>query len=310
VNKHQLTLTQAIAGYILAFQARKLSPNTLREYQRTFRKFLNHLQGDPPIGQITADQVKEFLAAQTTVSNKTVLNYHIGLSSLWAWALSEHLVTENLLHHIRRPRPEKRAIVPFSEADLRALTGAIDTSRPYTRPGKRECTHTVPNAERNRAIILLLLDTGLRATELCTIHLHDLDLKNRRVKLFGKGSKERSVPFSARTGQAIWRYLATRPDAHTGEPLFTTLNHTPFNADRLENLLANLGERAGVAGVHPHRFRHTFAISYLRNGGDPWSLQDMLGHATMEMVKRYLKLAQVDLDDAHRRASPVENWHL
>ena len=79
---------------------------------------------------------------------------------------------------------------------------------------------------------------------------------------------------------------------------------------RLLHTLTAIGERAGVQGVNVHRFRHTFAINYLRNGGDAYTLQMMLGHATMEMVKRYLALSQVDLDAGHKVASPVDGWRL
>ena len=69
-------------------------------------------------------------------------------------------------------------------------------------------------------------------------------------------------------------------------------------------------KREGVIEANVHRFRHTFAINNLRNGGDPWSLQMMLGHSTMEMVKTYLALAQADLEKNHKIASPVDNWRL
>ena len=126
----------------------------------------------------------------------------------------------------------------------------------------------------------------------------------------GRGSKERSIPFCARTGQAIWKYLAARKDESANGYLFVTSEDNPMDPDRMLKLLYSIGRRAGVEDTHPHRFRHTFAISFLRNGGDPWSLQMILGHSTMEMVKTYLSIAQADLDKSHKLASPVDNWRL
>lgn len=118
------------------------------------------------------------------------------------------------------------------------------------------------------------------------------------------------MPFSPRTAQALWRYLSTRPEAQPDESLFITYNGREIDPTQIAKSLKTLGNKAGVKGVHPHRFRHTFAIQYLRNGGDPYTLQLLLGHSTLEMVKRYLSLAQMDIDKAHRRASPVDNWAL
>jgi integrase/recombinase XerD len=305
----KITFTQALDGYVLYFQSRHLSPNTYNDYSNTFRKFIRFLVDDQPIEKITSNQVEAFLASQE-VSKKTILNYHTGLSALWTWAFEDGLVKEQILHKVHRPKPEKRDIKPYSEVDVRAMLGALDKSRTYSRPGKRNTTNSLSTAERNRTIIMFLLDTGLRASELCDLRIHQVDMRNRHVSILGKGSKERLLPFCARTGRAIWRYLATRTEDTAGDYLFLTGNETPFDRHDLRKTLWRIGQRAGVQGVNVHRFRHTFAINYLRNGGDPYSLQILLGHSTMEMVKRYLSIVQADLDKNHKLASPVDNWRL
>jgi len=136
---------------------------------------------------------------------------HVELSALWAWTVHEGIVPHHIVHDIPAPRPEQRAIEPFTEADIRAMLSSLDKSKVYSRPGKRECNHSLGSSLRNRAILLVLVDTGLRASELCELRIKDVDLNNRRLIVLGKGSKERVIPFSAVTSQAIWRYESTRP---------------------------------------------------------------------------------------------------
>lgn len=305
----KITFSQALVGFEMHCKTRRLSENTIIEYTRTFRKLSTWLDTDPQIASITNKQVAEFLSEQE-VSKKTLYNYHTGLSSLWKWAVDEKFVSSNIIHQVPCAKPEKRTIDPLSEADIRALLAAVGRSKSYTRRGKKESDHSLPQPERSQAIIILLLDTGMRSSELCGLHISDVDFRNNRIIVFGKGDKERMVPFSPRTGQTLWKYLNTRKDDSAGDFLFVTEEDRPLDRTQLYHRLESIAERAGVQKFNPHRFRHTFAINYLRNGGDPYSLQMILGHSSMDMVRRYLAIAKADIDKFHRRASPVDHWRL
>jgi len=332
--KTQITYSQAVEGFLLDARAQRLSPDTIRNYTLTLRRFGEWLSGpersaaeskDPPLVAIDAEQIAQFMASLSTprerpgiapqpaapLSKKTALNYHGALGALWTWAVHEGIAAVHVVRAVPRPRPEKRAIQPFTEADCKALLVACERSRSYRRTGKAICDNTRPTARRDQALILLLLDTGMRAGELAGLKVRDVDLKNRRLIVFGKGAKERNIPFSAATGKAIWRYLQSERGEYTPkDALFITVDGAPLSREALLQLMNSLGEKAGVPDCHPHRFRHTFAITFLRNGGNIYELQALLGHTTLEMVKHYLALAQTDVEAAHRRASPVENWRL
>ena len=169
----------------------------------------------------------------------------------------------------------------------------------------------MPNPERNRAIILLLLDTGIRASELCDLRIHHADLRNYLVHVEnGKGDKGRTIPFSPRTGQAIWKYLALRKDDSAGDPLFVTSSGRPIDRTHLLKTIVTIAKRAGVENADIHRWRHTMAIEYLRNVKDPYGLQMILGHTTMDMVRTYLSIAEADLVRNHKIGSPVDHWKL
>lgn len=320
-----LTYTQAVDGFLLDARAARLSPDTIRNYTLTLKRFGDWLASDPPIVNITQQQIADFMASLAVpreragiapqpaapLSKKTALNYHGALSALWTWALRDQLVTSHVVRAVPRPRPEKRAVQPFTEADCKAILASCERSRAYKRPGKILCDNSRPTADRDKAIILLLLDTGMRAGELTGLLVRDVDLKNRRLIVLGKGAKERSLPFCAATGKAIWRYLQSERGEHTPkDSLFVTLEGDPLSQNTLLQLVNRLGEKAGVPDCHPHRFRHTFSVNFLRNGGNAYELQALLGHTTLEMVKHYVALATTDVEAAHRRASPVENWRL
>ncbi|MGD8474111.1 MAG: tyrosine-type recombinase/integrase [Anaerolineae bacterium] len=310
MDKNGITLSQAIEGYFVAAHARRLSRHTLRDYDTTFRRFETFLGRDPPLAKIGTAQVTAFLGSLDHISAKTLLNYHTGLAALWTWAVKEGIVDQRIVHRVERPKPEQREILPYTRRDLQVMLVACDHTSAYVRPGKRKSNHSRPTADCDRAIILLLVDTGMRASELCNLRIRDLDMANHRVHVMEKGRKERLLPIAACTSQAIWRHLVTRDDAAPKAFLFPTSEGTRLSRHSLRRMLKRTGDRAGIRGANVHRFRHTFAIQLLRNGGNIFALKRMLGHSSLKMVDVYLDIAQADVESAHQQASPVTNWGL
>ena len=292
-----MPLSLAVEGWLLTCSARSFSPNTIDGYARTLKKFLIYLKADLPIRSITTKHIEEFLIAQP-VAKKSKLNYYVGLSSLWTWARNEKLVDEHIVRALESPKVDVHEVDPFSEADIKHIMHAASGSSIYNL--------------KMRAIVMVLLDTGLRASEFCSLNVGDLNLKEGYAIVMGKGGKERRVEFGVRTSQAVWKYIAARsatPPKPTDSFLISRTGRK-MDRDELAHRIQSLGKRAGVPNCHPHRFRHTFAVMFLRNGGNSLALQRLLGHSTMEMVRIYVKLSDVDLKEAHRRASPVENLRL
>ncbi len=156
---------------------------------------------------------------------------------------------------------------------------------------------------RDEAILLFLIDTGARANEVCTLGENGIDWERRIAGLFGKGAKERYVPFSPQTGRAIQRYVTRERRGGSGR-LFESEEGRPLTPSGLLQLCRRLGDRAGVE-LHPHKCRHTFAITYLRNGGSVFAVQKMLGHTTLDVTLRYAALLTDDLIHEHQEHSPV-----
>ncbi len=212
------------------------------------------------------------------------------------------------------PQVGNRAIVPFREEEVKALLKACEHTSPSSTVKRRAFAMRRPLATRVRALVLVLLGTGLRVSECARLQVQDVNVATGAVHVrpFGSGlkSRGRTVFLGKATRKAVWLYMTGRENLEADDPLFSTQDDHPMNRHSIRQLLSRLGRRAGVKKVHPHRFRHTAAIQYLRNGGDVFTLQRLLGHSSLGTVNRYLAIAQVDIDNAHRRASPADNWRL
>jgi site-specific recombinase XerD len=215
------------------------------------------------------------------------------LRTFFRWSIKQDLLDISPLDHIDAPVAHSEAPGNFSHSNIEALLRAADRS---------------VNRYKNRLALLLLFDTGMRASELCNLRLRDVDLNTRSCTVLGKGNKRRQVFFGRDTVRAFWQYLSerfeTREQAQAAdEYVFLSdrgaLTGEPMTRSGLLQLFQRLGKAAGLQGVRcsPHTMRHTFAVEFLRNGGNVFSLQQILGHTDLKMTERYVALAEADIEN-------------
>lgn len=308
-----MQLNSAIEGYWLE-KRRNRSPNTYNEYTYTFNRFQDFVGAGTDFAAITSDDIRQFLnylRKKYNLAPKTLANAWIALSSLWTWAEVELKTPHIISGKVECPRYKRKPIDPYTRIEVAAMLEACHFANAWQTKTGRQARTIRPTALRDRSIIATLLDTGMRASELTALTVHDYD--NRKGQLHirrGKGDKGRFVYLGAGAKKHLWRYLATRPEAQPAEPLFASGRLTHLDRNSLRHLLQRCAERAGVANANVHRFRHTFAINFLRNGGNLLQLQNLLGHERMDTVRIYAQLAELDLEQAQAMASPADKWNL
>jgi len=161
------------------------------------------------------------------------------------------------------------------------------------------------NLRRAHLVALTILDTGLRATEVLSLSKTDVDLDNLVIKVVGKGNKHRLVPFSVELRKRLWKFAAR---GQTPVLIFGTQNYTKVSVRNIERDFKRLAKRLSISGIRfsPHTLRHSFAVSYLRNGGNLEYLRRILGHSSISTTQKYLRSLGVDdLQAVHCGLSPL-----
>jgi integrase/recombinase XerD len=316
-KKSTTKLENLLYGYRLSSLSEGKSPNTIAIVEASVRYLIDFLTGNnlsTDVSDIGVDELRRFSAylrmqprfahhrftrpQRGQLSGHTINGYMRALQAFWSWLEREEFIQGNLFAKLKIPKAPKKVIPIFTEEQLRRLFAAIDT--------------TTPTGYRNYVIILTLLDTGIRCSELTGLRLADVNLENRLLKVWGKGSKERLVPIGTKVQKALWKYLNhyhSEPATPRYDHVFLTTNGCPLTKDRLEAIVEYYGKKADLTGVRvsPHTFRHTMAVTFLRNGGDVFSLQRILGHSQLDVLRGYVNLAQSDISKSHQRNSPADN---
>lgn len=286
-------LAQAVNQFLLDCEARNLTAATLRFYRQRLGLFVafGERAGVVTPEAITPTQLRAFIAsfAERGLSPYYQHQHARAIKTFCGFLVRDGILDVSPMRNVRMPKLPKDVLPPFTTDDVRAILAA--------------CEH-----DRDRALILTLLDSGVRAAELLALNVADLDSQTGALRIHhGKGRKDRTAFVGARTRKALTRYLSERPTVKPADPLFATLiGGTRLTFFGLQSLLGRLGRAAGVKPMGAHRFRRTFAIESLRAGMPLPQLAALMGHESFQVLQRYLRLVTDDLQDAHEAHGAVD----
>lgn len=305
-----MRLSKAVQGFML-YKKLEFSQASIKNYQWAFNHLIDFL-GDVELSDVTTTDIRELLnhmLSDHKLTRRSIKDAWARLSSFWTWAAQELEIKHVIRGKIKQPSYTKKKVIPLTQAEIKAILIAAEYNKEWTARSGRKVKSKRPTAIRDKAIILTLLDTGARASELCQLIIDDYDEQRGRLRIqHGKRDKERVVTVGVRAQKAIWRYLADRIGKMT-DPLFASNEGTHLKRDNLYRICMTIGKNAGVKNAHPHRYRHTFAVNFLRNGGNIALLKELLGHEKIEMVLEYARIAEIDIDGA-TKFSVADNWRI
>ena len=297
INEHLLK------RFLAAKMVKGCTKRTIDRYRKQISWTLNRI--NKTVTEITADDVRYYIALRLTqdrISKVSANNEILCLRTFFAWLNVEEIIPVNPMNKVDRIKTDKVKKKAFTDLECEKI-----------RASCRSAMET--------AIVEVLLSTGCRVSELCGIRIDDI--RDGKCIVHGKGNKDRTVYFTAKAELAIQRFLAERSDVNPylfpgGIPLATSKNHSAYckptwyqhpdligdnarDKGAVEDTVRNIGKRAGVENVHPHRFRRTSATLALRRGMPIELVSKMLGHEQLSTTQIYLDLSEDELEAAHKK---------
>lgn len=285
-----MKVNEAISEFLSDHRARGSSPRTVRWYGDSLRLLLqSHLNGSiQDLSPFTLTRALN-VAAERGIRPATLANYDRSLRGFTSWLNGVELLDRDPMKGKKRPKTQWQLKQVATGEEIRDLFDVARKDRRY--------------AERNSAILALLAGSGLRAGEVATLKLSDVEWHDSSVKVRGK-TGERLVPVDRTTLRLLRRYVTHgRRGSHANVFLY---NGRAISGRTITLLLMRMSHRAGLSRtITPHLLRHTAATVYLRNGGDVTSLRRILGHSTLATTALYLHWVPDDLQSKLERYSPL-----
>lgn len=287
-------LFDAYEQFILDCTARRLTRQTRQFYSVKLGVLLRwcaaHSVTDP--SHITPHHMRAMLVelAGRGLSDAYQHNIARAARAFLNFCVREELISASPFLRVQMPKQTRHDPVSFTGPEIRAVVAACGN-------------------DRDKAIVYTLLDSGVRASELCELNVGDVDMATGAVTVrAGKGQKDRTTFVGARTRRQLHRYLRRRRPLPDHAPLFISLKRRQrLTQSGIVQLMQRLAAASGVARCEAHTFRRTFALSCLRNGMNVYALARLMGHADITVLRAYLTLVSEDLQRAHELHGVVDN---
>ena len=287
------TLEVLIPSWERSLRAGNKAPRTIQSYgdsARSFEVFARETLGVTTAGQVTRATVETYIEDQLQRWKPTTaaVRYR-SLQQFFKWLLEEGEAMVNPMERMKPPIIPEVPVPVVSDDDLKKLLKA--------------CGGTTFEDRRDTAIVRAFIDTGFRLAEMTGLSMDDIDLNDSMLTVMGKGRKHRSVPFGAKTGQALDRYLRLRLRHVQAKSKSLWLGPKGGMTDSgISQMLKRRCIQAGIDLVHPHQLRHTAAHAWMAEGGSETDAMRLFGWKSRQMLERYgASAADERAQAAHRK---------
>lgn len=274
-----MTILEAYKLFIQEQMYRGNSNYTLDYYERSLKMFLNFCGNDMDIEDIDVVFFKSYqlyISENLNINRVSVRTYARAVKVFLRWLYFEDYIDIDV-NKLLLMKATKDVIIPLSDTEVKELISYYDN-------------FTYLNC-RNKTMLMLMLDCGLRLSEVVNLKISDLDLKNNYLIINGKGSKQRLVPFGLSTKKQLVIYMQYRVNLNNNNPLFLNQNLTAITTNTIKMLFARLKKQEKFKRIYPHLLRHTFATNFIYAGGNLEVLRVLMGHSTINITQIYIHLA-------------------
>jgi site-specific recombinase XerD len=296
-----LTLETCLDDFLLASQVSGLAEDSIKSYKQQIGAYIKYTTDTLGINdpcQVTATDVRKWMRdKQLTCKPGALRSMHGFVYRFFSWLVEEGVLGKSPMANIKPPKIPLQFIKPFSSDQIKKLLALCDENRFL--------------GLRNKTIILLFLETGVRLKEMAQMQIGDIDFDGGIIKIMGKGARERVVAIQEKTQSILLRYLLSRTDNYPN--LWVTEERVPLTREGIYKVFYLLRKLAGIQNVRcsPHTFRHTSATMMFEAGAREFEVQALLGHSTLTMTRRYVaSINSEKAAEAHKRFSPVEHLKL